>query len=467
MKKIILIGGISIMILAACHPTYVVQSPETAPAPAPAPAPEISYQSFYDELSPYGRWIDYPGYGYVWMPNAGPGFKPYATNGNWVYTDMGWTWASNYSWGWAPFHYGRWFFEEGYGWMWVPGNEWAPAWVSWRTNNDYYGWAPLSPNFSVSTGYYNPPANYWCFVPHQYVTSPHMNNYYINESRNVTIINNTTVINRTTIVNNNTTVINNNTRNVYRSGPEVQEVERATGASVRPMAIRENNRPGEQVSNGQYAIYRPQVNTAAQQTNNGQTRRVAPSRVESYRDARPEANTNNTSQQSAGYQQQSANNTRPELSPREQEILNNNNRANIRPSNANSEPVNNNNNTVNRPANNTQPVNTRPSNTYTPPANSNNNNNNVNGNPGNQAQRTTSQPVNATPVNRPVNNHPVNNNNSRANTTTNNHPPQNNNANRNSTQQQQQQQVKRVNTPSNQNAGNAKPKTRPEEKKQD
>ena len=26
---------------------------------------EVSYQTFYDELSPYGRWIDYPGQGYV------------------------------------------------------------------------------------------------------------------------------------------------------------------------------------------------------------------------------------------------------------------------------------------------------------------------------------------------------------------------------------------------------------------
>ena len=66
---------------------------------------EVSYQTFYDELSPHGRWIDYPQYGYVWVPNAGPSFRPYSTNGHWVWTDgYQWMWVSNYSWGWAPFH---------------------------------------------------------------------------------------------------------------------------------------------------------------------------------------------------------------------------------------------------------------------------------------------------------------------------------------------------------------------------
>ena len=144
MKNIYFLLAASLFI-ASCGPTTVVQD-SYQPAPAPV-APEVSYQSFYDQLSPYGNWINYPGYGYVWMPNTGPDFQPYATNGNWIYTNAGWTWASNYSWGWAPFHYGRWFYENGYGWMWVPGNEWAPAWVSWRGGGDYYGWAPLVPMF--------------------------------------------------------------------------------------------------------------------------------------------------------------------------------------------------------------------------------------------------------------------------------------------------------------------------------
>ncbi|MEI9910707.1 MAG: hypothetical protein WDO71_14150 [Bacteroidota bacterium] len=37
---------------------------------------DVSYQAFYDELSPHGRWIDYPEYGYVWAPNDINGFPP-------------------------------------------------------------------------------------------------------------------------------------------------------------------------------------------------------------------------------------------------------------------------------------------------------------------------------------------------------------------------------------------------------
>jgi hypothetical protein len=276
----------------SCGPTYVVQGPPPAAAPAPPPpAPEGSYQSFYDALSPYGEWINNPDYGYVWMPNVGPDFKPYASNGNWVYTDEGWTWESNYSWGWAPFHYGRWFYEDGYGWMWIPGNEWAPAWVSWRESPDYYGWAPLGPSVSVNVaigGGYDPPSHYWCFVPHQYVTSPHVNNYYVSERQNVTIINNTTIIHNTTIVNN--TVVNNRggyNRSNYAGGPDPGEVSRFTGAPVRAIAVRETNTPGGNRTEGNFAVYRPHILAAPQGNSGGSPVRPTPSRIQNLNNVRP------------------------------------------------------------------------------------------------------------------------------------------------------------------------------------
>ena len=64
----------------------------------------VSYQSFYDELSPYGQWINDPAYGYVWVPDVEDDFSPYFTNGRWVMTDLGNTWVSGYPWGWACFH---------------------------------------------------------------------------------------------------------------------------------------------------------------------------------------------------------------------------------------------------------------------------------------------------------------------------------------------------------------------------
>jgi len=242
---------------------------------------DISYQTFYDDLSPYGQWINYPEYGYVWSPDVEYGFKPYSTNGHWVYSDIGWTWASDYEWGWAAFHYGRWFYDEQYGWLWLPGTEWAPAWVSWRTSDDYYGWAPLSPNIGIgiSIGSYNPPYNYWCFVPHQYICDPYANRYYIHESRNLAIINNTTIINNTYYFNRAGSRYGNN-RTIFACGPNRVEVERYTRNTIHPVVIRDNNRPGNtRINNNQLSIFRPNVNTGSR----SMQQRFAPARVEPFR----------------------------------------------------------------------------------------------------------------------------------------------------------------------------------------
>ncbi|MDB5231974.1 MAG: hypothetical protein JWN76_2779, partial [Chitinophagaceae bacterium] len=81
----------------------------------------VNFDAFYNDLSPYGRWVDHERFGQVWVYNE-PGFSPYYTNGRWDYSDYGWTWVSDYAWGWAPFHYGRWENDPAYGgWLWIPG----------------------------------------------------------------------------------------------------------------------------------------------------------------------------------------------------------------------------------------------------------------------------------------------------------------------------------------------------------
>src|SRR5579883_2551035 len=84
------------------------------------PGVSISYQEFYDELSPYGQWVEDPSYGYVWVPYVDDDFRPYYTRGHWVMTEFGNTWVSDYNWGWATFHYGRWTYDDYYGWVWIP-----------------------------------------------------------------------------------------------------------------------------------------------------------------------------------------------------------------------------------------------------------------------------------------------------------------------------------------------------------
>jgi len=156
----------------------------------------VDFQLFYNELSPYGHWVDYPGHGYVWIPQVSGGFAPYATNGYWVNTEYGWSWVSNYRWGWAPFHYGRWDLDNRLGWYWIPGNEWAPAWVSWRRGNGYYGWAPLGPNMRGSYGGYRD-VDRWHFVRDRDFGSQDIHRRYVNRRDYGQIINNSSVINNT------------------------------------------------------------------------------------------------------------------------------------------------------------------------------------------------------------------------------------------------------------------------------
>jgi len=240
-----------------------------APQKTSAQNGSVSFQVFYDELSPYGTWVDSPEYGYVWVPDVAPGFTPYATNGYWVFTVDGWTWISNYSWGWAPFHYGRWYTDPYYGPMWVPDNEWGPGWVTWRRSGDYYGWAPIGPGISIEIAYgngYNLPYNQWTFVRDRDFGRRNINNYYVNNSNNITIINNSVVINNVQL---------DRTRNVrYNAGPERAEVERRAGKKIAPVAIRETSKPGQKMSNNQLQIYRPMV-----QKNVPSQRKPAPARV--------------------------------------------------------------------------------------------------------------------------------------------------------------------------------------------
>lgn len=108
---------------------------------------DYSYQTFYDDLAPYGSWYESPDYGYVWQPSvymSDSSWRPY-TRGSWANCDAGWAWVSEEPFGWACYHYGRWAQCRNRGWIWVPGDQWAPAWVSWRKNDDYVGWCPLPP----------------------------------------------------------------------------------------------------------------------------------------------------------------------------------------------------------------------------------------------------------------------------------------------------------------------------------
>jgi len=207
-----------------------------------------SYDIFYTRLEPYGSWFESSDYGYVWQPReAGSSeWRPYR-DGHWVYTDVGWTWVSDERFGWATYHYGRWTRLRNVGWVWVPGDEWAPAWVSWRQSNDYVGWAPLPPEarFDRRSGIRNWADNYYdigpaqyCFVPTRQLGGASLERMVVPVEQNVTIINRTT--NVTNITYNNTTVVN--------QGPNYDELRSRTEQPIPRLKLdrRTNSNPATQ-----------------------------------------------------------------------------------------------------------------------------------------------------------------------------------------------------------------------------
>ena len=191
-------------------------------------------------------WVNNADYGYVWVPNVGKDFSPYASNGYWVYTAEGWTWVSDYPWGWAPFHYGRWYYDQVYGSIWVPDNVWGPGWVDWRRSDGYYGWSPMRPSFGMG---HNVRYGGWRFVRDRDFGRRDINNYYVS--------NHTTILKNSTVINN---IHTDKVHNVsYNAGPERKEIETHQGKTITPVSIKENTMPGQHLNNNQLEIYKPKI----------------------------------------------------------------------------------------------------------------------------------------------------------------------------------------------------------------
>ena len=227
---------------------------------------DVSLQSFYDELSPYGQWIQDPQYGYVWRPDVDQEeFRPYYTNGRWAMTEYGNTWVSNYDWGWAPFHYGRWVYNRYNSWVWIPDTVWGPAWVSWRSGGGYYGWAPLGPTLSIGInigrGGYRVPDMCWNFIPYNNI---YYNNYpRYNYGRNRVYIQNTVIINNTYVRNNRT----------YYTGPRADDIRSRTNQNVTVYNVNRSSRPGaSRIDNNSVNIYNPRPSRGSVNNNNAAPR---------------------------------------------------------------------------------------------------------------------------------------------------------------------------------------------------
>jgi hypothetical protein len=205
--------------------------------PAQAQGFQISVDVFHRELTPHGRWVSHPRYGWTWFPTrVNADWRPYV-DGHWVWThEYGWYWVSNEEFGWATYHYGRWAYDGEYGWLWVPGTRWGPAWVAFRESDSVIGWAPLPPDtldydiprsglyVELTASYYQPR---WVFVSLQFFTAPRLTRYVVPPAQNVTYIRQTTNVTNYVTVNN--IVIN---RSI-----EPSRIERAIGHRIAPARV--------------------------------------------------------------------------------------------------------------------------------------------------------------------------------------------------------------------------------------
>jgi uncharacterized protein DUF6600 len=243
--------------------------PETpAPVYVSSPPPDVTY--FYNDLSPYGTWVQLEGVGWCWQPRVvviNHAWSPYCDGGYWVYSDAGWYWQSTYSWGWAPFHYGRWQLHPRCGWVWAPDRVWGPAWVTWRSEGDRCGWAPLPPHAEFVAGFG------WRFngvhvaVSFDFGLHPeHFTfvalkdfNHHDLDHRRLAPTEVTRIYNHTTIINN--YVVNNKT--VVNEGIKVDRVAAATHTQIHKVPIRDVPAGTTPATRTQATpvIYRPQLKT--------------------------------------------------------------------------------------------------------------------------------------------------------------------------------------------------------------
>ena len=255
-----------------------VAAPETTPPAAP-----VTVNYFYNNLSPYGNWVEVEGYGRCWRPTVvmyDSEWRPYCDRGHWVYTDHGWYWDSDYSWG-VTFHYGRWFRHDHFGWCWYPDTVWAPSWVTWRSSDAYCGWAPLPPfaeyrsgagffyrGASVSVGFdFGLGADYFTFLSVGRMCERHPRYYRENHERAAQIFSQTTIINNYNV--NRQTVVNN--------GIPVSRINTAVSRPIRTVAVAELPNAARQGwrSDVQHSGQRP-VNNDSRPNRTGQGQAVAP-----------------------------------------------------------------------------------------------------------------------------------------------------------------------------------------------
>jgi hypothetical protein len=240
-------------------PLISAAAPSTGPGPEPSPSPASGPDSsfFYNDLAPYGTWVQAPDYGLSWQPTVETidgDWSPYLDHGQWMDSDSGWYWQSDYSWGWAAFHYGRWVREPRLGWVWVPDNVWAPAWVAWRSSGSYYGWVPLPPGGgALGAGIIVPPSSF-VFVSAENFLSRRLRGKIAPAARVANLFAQSAPVGDYRLVND----------KIINGGISREAVVAATGKNTKPVTLRSVSSPTAVVADrATLAVYRPDPSAPA------------------------------------------------------------------------------------------------------------------------------------------------------------------------------------------------------------
>lgn len=128
---------------------------------------QLHIEEIHAVLADYGRFVQHPTYGEVWVPTVTPtGWHPYEPC-HWVKTRrLDWFYLDRTPWGAIVHHYGRWAHDIALGWIWVPGVDFSPGWVLWQVTPQQVGWAPMPPDQdlrTISAEQFNK-ADFWTFM---------------------------------------------------------------------------------------------------------------------------------------------------------------------------------------------------------------------------------------------------------------------------------------------------------------
>lgn len=253
---------------------------------------KVDYQQFYEELAPHGEWIEVTneeigtdfnkssasglkanrrislsrllgvndayaddadfGAFFVWKPAPGlsvgvstgdaaptpvtsASYVPYS-NGQWVNTPQGWYFQAPTPYEEVVHHYGRWAYSPTEGWVWVPGRVWSPAWVDWRTDDDYVAWTPISPGIYITNNntVIDPVVyddNRYVIVEKRYFIEPEIYKYHVVKNKRKVIIHEMRKVDGVMVVD----------HRVINRGPEVSVIETAFGNPVPVIEINKIN----------------------------------------------------------------------------------------------------------------------------------------------------------------------------------------------------------------------------------